>query len=531
MIRQDIKRWPHQSYGVHETIRRIQAGVRRSCLTSPTGGGKSVMMMDLIDFAVSCHWGATLYTNRKLLMEQIGKDLQKANIDYGIRAADYVPDFAKPVQLASIQTEYSRSVKKETWNVSQSKLVLIDEAHLQKGDMANELVKRHLANGASVVLITATPLDMGDMADELIVAGTTSELRKCGALVPAHHYGCDEPDTKHIKKQKSGEFSEGDVKKVIMTPTIWARVLEWWKKLNPDAMPTILFGPGVAESIWFAEQFKQAGVKAAHIDGDDVWIDGEFYKSSPEVRQQVIEGSKSGDIKVVCNRFVLREGIDMPWLAHGIFATVFGALQSYLQSGGRLLRAHPSLDHVVIQDHGGHWWRHGSLNADREWKLEYTDNIVTGLREERMRNKTEPEPISCPQCGRCRSSGPTCPFCGLSSSKRSRMVVQKDGSLKEHTGDIFKPRRVKMHEDTVAKWTQMYHRAKHSRNEMTFRQAEALFFLENYYYPPRDLPFMPTNDLDWYRSVKEVPKGRLVWADPPSRQEEETPPLFSEENG
>ena len=39
---------------------------------------------------------------------------------------------------------------------------------------------------------------------------------------------------------------------------------------------------------------------------------------------------------------------------------------------------------------------------------------------------------------------------------------------------------------------------------MTFNQAEALFFLEHYYYPPRDLPFMPTREMDRYRAVKNV---------------------------
>ena len=58
---------------------------------------------------------------------------------------------------------------------------------------------------------------------------------------------------------------------------------------------------------------------------------------------------------VLCNRFVCA-GIDAPWLAHGIFATIFTSLQSYLQSGGRLLRSFPGIDAVTIR-HGGNWWR------------------------------------------------------------------------------------------------------------------------------------------------------------------------------
>jgi hypothetical protein len=45
---------------------------------------------------------------------------------------------------------------------------------------------------------------------------------------------------------------------------------------------------------------------------------------------------------------------------------------------------------------------------------------------------------------------------------------------------------------------------------MTFRQAEALFFIENHYHPPRTLKRMPTVEADWYASVASVPKERLT---------------------
>lgn len=850
----DLPRWPHQLYGVNEVIRLIGEGERRICLTSPTGGGKTQMMIDLIAWATAQGFQTILYTNRKLLIEQLIGVATKAGMDHGVRAADYIPQFEKTVQIASIQTEHSRTVKRETWNLSQARVVFVDEAHLQKGEMATELIRRHDEGGASTIGVTATPLDLGGMYTKLVQAGVTSELRKCGALLLCHHYGPDEPDMKNFKpKTKTGEYSEGDIRKAIMTPTIFSRVYENWQLLNPDARPAILFAPGVKESIWFAEQYLSKGIRAAHIDGENCWIDGKAYKTSPQARADIIAGSKDGTIKVVCNRFVLREGIDMPWLFHGIFATVFASIQSFLQSGGRLLRSHPSLDHVVLQDHGGcldseteiltkrgwkgrttiadddmvagydrdtceiswqpilsrhdrplepgekmfaavgrscdirvtgnhkilfkkrtclpdsspiwptgyrltraddlatskarfkvpisgrqaasgipltydeirfigwfltdgtknrqcvsvtqadhqpqiadlraclvgcgfdftetkrrptyfvgsktqttfrvpngtcaarprrgwvklepyldknlsplledmtedqfnvllhaihlgdgskrkvriptsyrittgnslfadrlqslcvrrgfkcsigsrmgmknptimlhiqksntliihgeHsvpgqtrlkvadscpdervwcvanpletivtrrngkvtiigncWWRHGSLNSDRHWELDQSAYITSAQREERMREKKESEPIRCPACFRFRLSGAKCPYCGFESSTRSRMVVQQDGSLKEHTGDIFKARRVRMKPDTLELWKRTYYRAKHSRNGMTFRQAEGLFFYENHYYPPRDLPLMPTNDGDWFRRVRDVDPQRL----------------------
>jgi DNA-directed RNA polymerase subunit RPC12/RpoP len=205
----------------------------------------------------------------------------------------------------------------------------------------------------------------------------------------------------------------------------------------------------------------------------------------------------------------MREGIDWPWLYHGIMATVFGSVTSYLQAGGRLLRAHDSLDHVLLQDHGGNYHRHGSLNSDREWSLGQTSHMVTSMRQDRLREHKEDQPIVCPQCGFVRLRGPECRQCGHKSERKSRVVVQANGDLKEIEGDIYKPRRVKELPDTERIWTSCYMRAKNSRNGMTFRQAEALFFRENYYYPPRDLPFMPTHEADWFRKVKDVPVSEL----------------------
>ena len=84
-----------------------------------------------------------------------------------------------------------------------------------------------------------------------------------------------------------------------------------------------------------------------------------------------------------------------------------------------------------------------------------------------------------------------------------------NGTLREHTGDIYKPRHVAMKPNTVQLWTQAYYRAKNSKNHMTFRQAQGLFFYENHYWPPRDLPLMPLHELDWFLPVREVPKERL----------------------
>ena len=502
--------WVHQKRGIDEVLALIHAGYRRICLTSPTGGGKTRMIAELAADFLGRGQGVVLYTNRKLLLEQLSLEMSRFGLSHGVRAAGVERGYDLPFQVASIQTEHSRRLERP---IHDAGLAVIDEAHCQVGEMARRIIDGHTQEGGAVVGVTATPLDLGGLYDQLVIAGTVSELRACGALVACKHVGCDEPDLRNIGKVPMGQdLSEKQNVKAIMVPGVHARVIDWFRKLNPEQKPTILFGPGKAESLWFAEQFAAAGTTAAHIDGEEVWVNGKLYRSSREARAEVLEMSADGRIRVLCNRFVLREGIDAPWLSHGIFATVFGSLQSYLQSGGRLLRSHPSLTAVTLQDHGGNWWRHGSLNADRAWNLGLTSHIVAGLREDKLRTKKLREPIRCPRCSVVNVwNGQACPCCGfqpIDPNKKSRPVVQADGSLREHEGDIFRPRRVSQRNDAAKRWQSMYYRAK--KAGLTFRQAEAVSAKENNWsWPSRQLPLMPKAEIDFFQKVADVPPERL----------------------
>ncbi len=501
--------WPCQIRTLDAIDAAVAAGYRRIVVTLPTGGGKTVIQSEAtIRMGVPTIW----YLNRRMLREQISERIESFGIDHGVRASGVDPALLKDVQVSSVMTEHSRVFKQKKWELHPAKLVIVDEAHNQTGAVAQKILDTHEAAGAVSLLFTATPLDMSDLRpDHLIIGAVNSELRDCGAHVICQTYAPDEPDLRHVKQVKVGEdLTDEENKKAIMRPGIFGRVFDNWARLNPDGKPAILFGPDVAGSLWFAEQFYAKGVTAAHIDSERIWINGEVLSSDdPENRRHLAEMSRTGQVQVVCNRFVMREGIDWPWLYHGIFATVFGSVTSYLQAGGRLLRAHPSLDHVLLQDHGGNYHRHGSLNSDREWSLGLTSHMVTSMKQDRMREHKEDQPIVCPQCGFVRLRGPSCLQCGHKSERKSRVVVQANGDLKEIEGDIYKPRRVKELPDTEQIWRKCYMRAKNSKNGMTFRQAEALFFCENFYYPPRNLPYMPTHEADWFRKVKDVPVNDL----------------------
>jgi superfamily II DNA or RNA helicase len=522
--------WPHQIRALDRIDAAIGRGQRKIAVTVPTGGGKTKIMLNAARGYLEMRKKVVIYTNRRMLLDQTSDVLMDAGLYHGVRAAGYEDERDHPFQVASIQTEYSRSVRGRKRDLHPADLVLVDEAHLQGGRTALAILQRHIDAGAVVIGFTATPLDLAGFYTHLIVAATMGDLRTSGAVVLARHFGPDEPDFRDFKKLSSNKdslsISEKDARAAIMTPSIFGRVSTHFERLNPERKPTLLFAAGIEQSLWFAKQFTNKGIRAAHIDGDDIWVDEQWHKSDRDTRRQVLADAKAGRIVVLCNRFVLREGIDAPWLRHAIVATVFGNLQTYLQSIGRVLRADRDPETIarfgpkefaVVQDHGGHWWRYGSVNDDREWFIEQTHDMAYGVRAERIRSGAKDQPFLCPKCGRAWTRGRTCQpahgGCGYvlpAKAKFSRPVVGSDGTMREMTGDIFRARTVCRNPGKIDTWVSMYYRSLNVAKGRTFRAAATLFAMENnWLYPDPNWPLMPFFERDWWLNVRDVPVERL----------------------
>lgn len=530
-----LERWPHQRNAVADILAAFARGERRVVLQLATGGGKTVIAQDVAqEFLEVRRKRVALYTNRRMMVDQMVAGLELAGLDHGVRADGFDDEREKPFQVCSFQTEYSRVLKREQWKLHASDpgdLAIVDECHLHNGEKSVQIMRQHYDAGGCVLGLSATPLGIGQHYDVMVKAATMQELRECGALVVAHHFGCDEPDLHRFKRMKlyksatEGEdMSQAQQVHAIMTPTIMGRVWSWYEQLNPERKPALLFGPGVEESLWFAQQFHKKGVPSAHVDGDDVWIDGRFYRADSKARESVREGHRVGSIQVVCNRYVLREGVDWPWIEHIILAFVAGNVQTYLQVGGRGLRFSPGKERLVVQDHGGCWWRHGSLNEDREWRLEFTPSIMYGLRANRQRAlPVDRKAKCCPKCHQIMNRR-VC-LCGYEfpPGKASRPVVTMAGELKELSGDVFRPHPVCKRRDGPARWERMYWRSNHRLitkkdgteawvgHTRTFNAAMALFAEENYWqYPDPSWPFMPLSEYDYFELVEDVPREKLV---------------------
>lgn len=494
--------WPHQQRGLDEVKLLVNCGETWNCLTSPTGGGKSLMIRKLIQWGVEQQWPVALYTHRQILRDQLSRDMESGGISHGLTAAGFSAEPWKRVQICMMQTVGARL--KNGREIPAAKLVIVDECHDQSRGQAEAILRQHEAAGASIIGVTATPVDVGHLYKNLVVAGTNSELRACGAHLWCHCYEPTVPGIdKELRRMKTGEFVQGDVVKAIMTPVIFGHVINNWKTLNSDARPTILFAPGVKESIWFMEQFEKAGVKAAHICGETVIVDGVEHRSDKAARDQVLDEVRSGRVKVICNRIVLREGWDFPELYHCILATCIGSYKGYLQSIGRLLRAHPSLDKVQCQDHGANIMRHGSPNLDREWDMNKTESQIAAERKERLKEHPEECEIVCPECSTIRSGGPLCPSCGFQHKHSCRRVIQLNGSLKL-IDEGASGSQQKMPVDKEKAWERLFYIGKNKG--WSFSRAAGIFRSQFKEWPRWGMKLTPKSKSDWKKEI-----GSLKW--------------------
>lgn len=510
--------WLPQERGIRETQQCLLSGFD-TCLYAPTGGGKTRMAVELFKWAESLGWTGCFYLNRRLLVPQTAERFDSEGLKYGIRAAGFESHWRPNLnwQICSAQTEWSRVYRTGRWNLHESNLIVIDEAHLQKRDVMQKIIFDHKLRGALVVLMTATPIGLSHLSKKLVISGTLQEFRDCGALVPAQVRSIEQPDMRKVKRNKTGEFILDGKRRSVYTQSIVGNVVERYERYNPDRLPTLLYAPGVEESRYFCDVFSSRGHRWCHVDAVEFILDGKRSNLTNEAWRDIKEQVVDGRIHGLSCRFKLREGIDIPEIYHCILATPIGSLASYIQTVGRVLRRSDlTPDHVTISDHGGNYLRHGSPNVDRPWKewWDLPEHVVSQWHVKQIAERAIPEPIVCPRCELERRRGSSCPFCGFEHERSRRHVIMASGELRTVDGPTIKPRTVRLHQDTQGKWNKLFWGAR-KHGKRTFEQVYAWFFYRYHYYPPRTLDYMPMYRSLWSRRVSDLETDKIKW--PPKK--------------
>lgn len=402
---------PYQDDLIANARALIRSGVNALLIQSPTGSGKTVLVAKMLQTAASRGYASWFNVHRRELVKQSVITLtESAGIEVGVVAAGFPGNRHLPIQVCSIGTLKGR--RKLLPNPS---LIIWDEAHHLAAKSWAEIFDAY-PNAAHIGL-TATPerLDgtgLGKWFKNIIVGPSTALLIEQGYLSKYRMFAPSLPDLSGVHIL-GGDYNRKELNAAMNASTVTGDVITHYQK-HADGKRMVLFAWSIEASMTMAERFRQAGISAAHVDGD----------TDNVTRDGVIEDFKAGRIKVMCNVDLFGEGFDVPAIEAVALLRPTQSLSVYLQQVGRALRPSPGKEYAVILDHAGNCRRFGLPDDPREWSLE-------GRKKGRAREDASPI-RQCPKCYAVMSAGvDQCKYCGHKFLAMPREIEQVDGTLEE----------------------------------------------------------------------------------------------------
>lgn len=429
---------------VIERTRAALRRVRRVLVQAPTGAGKTVLASFMVGQTTARGQAAWFICHRAELVEGTSKTFHKFGQPHGIIAAGHPMTPGQLAQVCSIQTLVNRLE-----HLQAPRLAIVDEAHHCSATQWAAVVGWLRERGALVVGLSATPRRLDGKGlnahfDGLVLGPSVAWLMERGHLSRYRVFAPPGPDMTGVRKQM-GDYAKGETEKRVDRPKLLGDIVDHWHR-RARGLRTVAFGVTVAHSQHIAEQFRAAGVTAAHLDG-----------GTPKgERARIIRDYAEGRLQVITNVDLFGEGFDLAAIAQRdvtvdcvIQARPTQSLALHLQQVGRALRPQPGKT-AIIMDHAGNTQRHGLPDDEREWTLDGQPK-----RKGAANDNAPPPPVTCAGCfGQVRRPlPPRCPHCGHQlEQERSGEVKVAEGELVEVTESMKRElRQQRIREEAGAK--------------------------------------------------------------------------------
>lgn len=404
--------WDHQQRGIDDLRASIAQGVRRIVLQAPTGAGKTLLAAAIADGAIRKGNRLAFVVNAIGLIDQTVEAFYAEGIrDIGVIQADHhMTDWAKPIQVCSIQTLKSRSAYPE------AKIVVLDECH-SLHDHAKQWMADAAWQNVPFIGLSATPWSkgLGKYFQSLLIVATTQELIDKGFLSKFKVYCTGTPDLSDVKVV-AGEYVNNQLSDAMQKGTLTADIVKTWKDRWGKGN-TLVFGVDRKHAETIHYRFQEAGVSSAYQDGETPAAD----------RADIKRGFHNGTYDVVCNIATLATGVD--WDVRClVLARPTKSEILYTQIIGRALRTAAGKDHALILDHSNSTIELGIVTEIHHDRLD--DGKTKKAADAAPRKKPLPRP--CPECAAIVPRlNRTCTECGHTLPLASG-VVECDGVLVEY---------------------------------------------------------------------------------------------------
>lgn len=401
----------YQQAIIDELRERLRNGAKSVLVQGPTGMGKTVIAAFMMDSLRSKGFRAWFACHRRELIRQTSLSFSKFGIDHAFIAAGFPADPRQLIQIAGVQTLANRHERLE-----KPKVILWDECHhISAGSWS--AIRRGQPEAIHIGL-SATPerLD-GQGLDEhfetMILGPTVRSLIDQGSLCPYRLFAPAGVDLSSVHTV-AGDYNRGELSTAMDKPAITGDVVAHYQRLC-SGKRAVAFCASIQHSEHVAQAFRDAGIPAAHVDGE----------TEPSLRDLRMREFAEGKILVLTNVDIAGEGVDIPGIEAVILLRPTQSLSLHLQQVGRGLRPAPGKTEAIILDHAGNSGRHGLPDDDRTWTLQG--------RKKRKKKSDDATPVR--TCKRCFAAlniaVKSCPFCGAPVEIQAREVEHRDGELEE----------------------------------------------------------------------------------------------------
>jgi DNA repair protein RadD len=290
---------PYQIVDVEQLRAAHREGHKRVCYCLPTGGGKTIIFVEIVRRARKRGTRIAILVHRIELVDQTARALTETGIVFGVVAAGYPETPGADVLLCMVQT-----LSRRHGRLDDVKLIVVDECH-------HVVAKSYLAilaqaPEAYMLGVSATPerLDgkgLDDSFETLIVGASVRELIDLGFLARFKLFAPEKRPDLSAVRTRAGDYEVEDLTKVMTTAEILLPAVNEYQK-HCDGERILAFCASVAASRLTVDCLRRASYRAAHLDGG----------SPKDERRDVLAKLATGEIQIVSNCSLFGEGVDIP---------------------------------------------------------------------------------------------------------------------------------------------------------------------------------------------------------------------------
>ncbi|MCG6138388.1 MAG: DEAD/DEAH box helicase [Nostoc sp. LLA-1] len=410
-----IKLRDYQQQAIAEVYACFRSGIKAVLLYAPTGSGKTAIATKMVVDAVQRGRRVLFLVHRAKLLKQTVLMLRANGINPSIIWTDSeeLPDYARPVQVAMMQTLQNRELPP---NIN---LVIADEVHTtayyklyyQKivptyGGKILALSKCLFVGLSASPWRTKSTEGYCHLFQAIVRAPYPQELINRGYLVRSRQFGYDGLiDFKKLNSGSNGDFTQKSMERVC-TPVFNEEVVKRYFEICPQRK-AIVFCASVNQALDIGNKFRACGVTAECIVG----------QTQEEERDLIFERFSDGTTQILISVNVLCEGFDEPTVEAVLLARPTKSRALLIQMCGRGLRLSPSKSDCYFLDFAENFKRLGLHTRNFQTPLCPRTSFQDYDCEEEIQLKT------CPTCGEIIPAMLSiCPYCGHEFPKKTKIA-------------------------------------------------------------------------------------------------------------